>query len=505
MVVGVADEGGGGGGGDEGEDEDGGGDDGRPPEPAASPDGAGPGPALPLTALFPTVLTLPAPSAADVAAHLRRLLPGRCAADIIALARLLPPGTTLPDLSLALLGPPFPPPVEATVAALAARVVPPAGAAPPRTAATTAAAAVPLAAVGGAPPGLAALLAAWAVPLERPDLYPPGAPRRSGVLLYGPPGTGKTLLARALAAATAAPFLAVNAAAVLSPYIGEAEAGVRRVFRACRSAAPAVLFLDEVDALAPARAAGGGGGGGDGSGVSGRVVSTLLTEMDAAADVFVVAATNRPDLVDPALLIPGRLGGRVYVGLPSGAEAVAGVLAAAARDVCMGGDVDLEVLGGELAGRGFSGADLAGVVKAAWAAAAERVVAQAGDGDSDDSEGGGPNGEADGEEEDNWWDDGGRKEEEDDDAWLWASDDEAAGGSGGGGGGDDGGGDDGDGGAAGKGRVTVSMADLRVAAAAATPSLSPEVIAGYDHLRRQYEGDGRGVAVGAPPAPPNDG
>ncbi|GAB0495401.1 hypothetical protein MMPV_006701 [Pyropia vietnamensis] len=496
VVVGVADEGGGAGGGgaDEGDNEDGGGDDGRPPESVAAPDGTGPGPALHLIALFPLVLSLPSPCVADIAAHLRLLLPGRPAADIAALGRLLPPGTTLPDLSLSLRGLPSCLRTGETVTDLAARLVPPSGAAPSGTAATTTAAAVPLSAVGGAPPGLAALLAAWAVPLDRPDLYPPGAPRRTGVLLYGPPGTGKTLLARALAASTAALFLAVNAAAVLSPYIGEAEAGVRRVFRACRSAAPAVLFLDEVDALAPVRAGGGSGGGGDdGSGVSGRVVSTLLTEMDAATDVFVVAATNRPDLVDPALLVPGRLGERVYVGLPSGADAIAGVLAAAARGVCLGRDVDLRELGGELADRGFSGADLAGLVKAAWTAAAERVVAQASDAGDDGMDG---EIETDGAEEDDWWDTGGEGGEGDDN-WLWASDVEAAASSSDGVGDSDGNGDgngdgDGDNGSGvGKGAVTVTMADLRAAAAAATPSLSPEVLAGYDHLRRQYEDNGR--------------
>lgn len=338
----------------------------------------------------------------------------------------------------------------------------------------------------------AALAEAVTLPARFPAYF---ASRRvrpwSAVLLYGPPGTGKTLAARALAAATAAPFLAVNAAAVLSPYIGEAEAGVRRVFRACRSAAPAVLFLDEVDALAPARA--GGAAADDGSGVSGRVVSTLLTEMDAAAGVFVVAATNRPDLVDPALLVPGRLGGRVYVGLPAGAAAVAGVLAAAARDVVLGGDVDLGVLGGELADRGLSGADLAGVVKAAWAAAAERLVAAAGD-DDGDGDGGRVDGEADAGEDADWWDEGGH---DDGDGWLWAADEgEAAAG----GGGDGRGGDGSDRRGAARGGVTVTMADLRAAAAAVTPSLSPEVLAGYDRLRRQYEGDGE-AGGGARAAP----
>jgi len=269
-------------------------------------------------------------------------------------------------------------------------VAPPPALGGPSTAATTAAAAVPLSAIGGAPPALAALLAAWAVPLARPDLYPPTAPRASGVLLYGPPGTGKTLLARALASATAAPLVALNAAAVLSPYVGEAEAGLRRVFAAAAAAAPAVLFLDEVDALAPAR--GGHPGGADGSGVSSRVVSTLLTEVDAAAGrVFVVAATNRPDLVDASLLVPGRLGARVYVGLPDGEAAVAGVLAAAARGVRLGADVEWAALAGRLAGRRLSAADLAGVVKDAWAAAVDRAVAAGGEeeGDGGGGEGGG--------------------------------------------------------------------------------------------------------------------
>ncbi|KAK1864702.1 hypothetical protein I4F81_007246 [Pyropia yezoensis] len=212
-----------------------------------------------------------------------------------------------------------------------------------------------------------------------------GTPR--GVLLYGPPGTGKTALVRAAAAAGAVAFLRLDPAAAYSAYLGEAEATVRAAFATARAAAPAVLFLDELDALVGSRddASGGGSGGGDGpgggggggggggsggggSGVRRRVLATLLTEMDGisgAPGVVVVGATNRPDLLDAALLRPGRFDDLLPVLPPAtDADRVAVLAATAARGgVPLQPGVDLRRVAAATAGR--SGAELAALLREA--------------------------------------------------------------------------------------------------------------------------------------------
>ncbi len=129
----------------------------------------------------------------------------------------------------------------------------------------------------------------------------------AGILLYGPPGTGKTLIAKAVATSCSLNFFSVKGPELLNMYIGESEANVRRVFQRARDAKPCVIFFDELDSVAPKR-----GKHGDSGGVMDRIVSQLLAELDGissgkgSADVFVIGATNRPDLLDPALLRPGR-------------------------------------------------------------------------------------------------------------------------------------------------------------------------------------------------------
>ena len=151
------------------------------------------------------------------------------------------------------------------------------------------------------------------LPLEHPELFSDGVKKRSGVLLYGPPGTGKTLIAKAVATSCALNFFSVKGPELLNMYIGESEANVRRVFQKARDAKPCVVFFDELDSIAPQR-----GHQGDSGGVMDRIVSQLLAELDgmasgsAASDVFVIGATNRPDLLDPALLRPGRFDRLLY-------------------------------------------------------------------------------------------------------------------------------------------------------------------------------------------------
>ncbi|GAA1285242.1 AAA family ATPase [Pseudonocardia aurantiaca] len=201
-------------------------------------------------------------------------------------------------------------------------------------------------------------------PLQYPDSFARlgvAAPR--GVLLYGPPGGGKTFLLRAIAGSGQLNVFAVKGAELLDKYVGESERAVRELFRKAADAAPALVFLDEVDALAPRR------GQSSDSGVADRVVAALLTELDGAQplrDVIVVGATNRPELIDPALLRPGRLERLVYVPPPD-AEARAEILRAAGRNIPLAPDVDLDALGAEL--EGYSAADCAAVLREAALAA----------------------------------------------------------------------------------------------------------------------------------------
>ncbi|MFY1689505.1 AAA family ATPase [Plantactinospora sp. WMMB782] len=201
-------------------------------------------------------------------------------------------------------------------------------------------------------------------PLNYPDTFARlGVRPPRGVLLYGPPGCGKTFLVSALAGTGRANVLSVKGAELLSKWVGESERAVRELFRRAREAAPTLVFLDEVDALAPLRGQATDGGTTD------RVVAALLTELDGVEqlrNVVVVGATNRPDLVDPALLRPGRLERLVYVPPPDGA-ARAEILRAAARSVPLAEEVELAALAEEL--DGFSAADCAALVREAALAA----------------------------------------------------------------------------------------------------------------------------------------
>jgi len=195
------------------------------------------------------------------------------------------------------------------------------------------------------------------------------------VLLYGPPGTGKTLLAKAVASECTVNFLSVKGPELINMYIGESERQVREVFARARRAAPCVIFFDEMDALAPAR-----GAGADSGGVMDRVVSQLLAEVDGvqasgdeAVDVFIIAATNRPDLLDPALLRPGRLDTLLYVGVAADAPARCKVLQALTRKFRLAADVELMAVAAACPPR-FTGADMYALCSDAWTRAMRRAM-----------------------------------------------------------------------------------------------------------------------------------
>ncbi|KIM80937.1 hypothetical protein PILCRDRAFT_72673 [Piloderma croceum F 1598] len=183
------------------------------------------------------------------------------------------------------------------------------------------------------------------LPLDHPELFADGLKKRSGILLYGPPGTGKTLLAKAVATSCSLNFFSVKGPELLNMYIGESEANVRRVFQRARDAKPCVIFFDELDSVAPKR-----GNHGDSGGVMDRIVSQLLAELDGmsagkgGADVFVIGATNRPDLLDPALLRPGRFDRMLYLGVSDSHDAQYDILQALTRKFQLDDALDLRLV-----------------------------------------------------------------------------------------------------------------------------------------------------------------
>lgn len=194
-----------------------------------------------------------------------------------------------------------------------------------------------------------------------------------GVLLYGPPGTGKTMMAKAVATESEANFINVKGPEFLSKWVGESEKAVRETFRKARQAAPCVIFMDEIDSIAPTR-----GGEGD-SHVTERVISQLLTEIDGMQslnNVIVIAATNRPDILDPALLRPGRFDRIVKVGMPD-LEARKQILHIHTDRKPLADDVDLDKLAEKT--EGFTGADLAALTNEAVMLAIRSTIAKNGD------------------------------------------------------------------------------------------------------------------------------
>ncbi|MCP8305089.1 MAG: CDC48 family AAA ATPase [archaeon] len=222
--------------------------------------------------------------------------------------------------------------------------------------------------IGGLEPIKRELQEAVEWPLKYPELYKKmGYSMPKGVLLYGPSGTGKTLLGKAVATESEANFISIRGPELLSKWVGESERGVREVFRRARQAAPCIIFFDEIDSIAPIR-----GMGGD-SMVTERVVSQLLTELDgirALTDVVVLAATNRIDMVDPALLRGGRFDKLIQVPVPDRVARKA-ILEIHAKEKPLR-DVDLNLVVD--ATDGFTGADLAAVVNTAVSLAIQEYI-----------------------------------------------------------------------------------------------------------------------------------
>jgi transitional endoplasmic reticulum ATPase len=206
------------------------------------------------------------------------------------------------------------------------------------------------------------------LPLKHPEAFRRlGIRPAKGFLLYGPPGTGKTLLAKAAARESEANFIATKSSDLLSKWYGESEQQIARLFNRARQVAPTIIFIDELDSLVPAR----GGGLGEPQ-VTERVDNTILSEMDGLEElqnVVVIGATNRPTLIDPALLRPGRFDDLIYVGTPD----VAGrrrILAIHTRNMPLAKDVDLEALAKRT--ERFTGADLEDLVRRAGLTALRR-------------------------------------------------------------------------------------------------------------------------------------
>ncbi|MBB5253054.1 CDC48 family AAA ATPase [Sulfurisphaera ohwakuensis] len=197
---------------------------------------------------------------------------------------------------------------------------------------------------------------------NRSGITPP-----KGILLFGPPGTGKTMLAKAVATESGANFIAVRGPEILSKWVGESEKAIREIFRKARQAAPTVIFFDEIDAIAPMR------GLTTDSGVTERIVNQLLAEMDGIVPlnkVVVIAATNRPDILDPALLRPGRFDRLIYVPPPD-KRARAEILKVHTRNVPLAEDITLDELAEKT--EGYTGADIEALVREATINAMRKI------------------------------------------------------------------------------------------------------------------------------------
>lgn len=217
------------------------------------------------------------------------------------------------------------------------------------------------------------------LPILHPEIFASGLKKRAGVLFYGPPGCGKTLLAKAVATEMNMNFMSVKGPELINQYVGESERNIRILFQKARDNSPCIVFFDELDALAPAR-----GAKGDAGGAMDRIVSQLLVEVDGVGQkcsdgseggqVFIIGATNRPDLLDPALLRPGRFDRLCYLGIPSTKEEQLFAVKALTRKFSMSADVSLEKLIEPLDSI-YTGADFFALCSDAMMYAVEELIA----------------------------------------------------------------------------------------------------------------------------------
>ncbi|GLJ21299.1 hypothetical protein SUGI_0391350, partial [Cryptomeria japonica] len=215
--------------------------------------------------------------------------------------------------------------------------------------------------------------------IKHPEEYEAlGMDLDNGFLLYGPPGCGKTLVAKAVANEAGANFIHIKGPELLNKYVGESELAIRTIFTRARTCSPCILFFDEIDALTTKR-------GKDGGWVVERLLNQLLIEMDGSEKrkgVFVIGATNRPEVMDPAVLRPGRFGKLLYVPIPD-AEGRVSILKTLTRKRPLSAEVDLNYIGHSQSCENFSGADLAALVNEACMCALQERITTAVEADSD--------------------------------------------------------------------------------------------------------------------------